>query len=234
METGVEYQIKDSGERRQFPSGAQRDRGGDKPRPDLISPFFLERFGDHMGKGAKKYSDHNWAKGMPNSEYWASLNRHAAKYAQGETDEDHLSAMAFNLMAIMHNLELGRRGCAEAAELCDFPVDWEGIMRPTTPDNLDEVLPTPKLVSRAEFKQRFLGLTGTKIAPRCTCDRCMAPPEKTDQDETGTSTTSSEATEKQDAKKEDGGTPNFRYDAATQTAVTRDENGAIITVRVPQ
>lgn len=93
--------IKDSGKRREFDSGAQRDRGDLKPRPDLIHPYFMMRFGLHMAKGAKKYSDWNWAKGMPVSEYMASAQRHIQKAMIGMADEDHLAAAAFNIMGAM-------------------------------------------------------------------------------------------------------------------------------------
>jgi hypothetical protein len=41
----MSHTIKDSGERRQYSTGAQRDRGDLKPRPDLIHPYFTMRFG---------------------------------------------------------------------------------------------------------------------------------------------------------------------------------------------
>lgn len=98
-------QLKDSGEREQFSTGAVRDTATDKPRPDLISPFFLERLGEHLRKGAIKYQPWNWAKGIPSSRCYESAMRHLMRYAQGYTDEDHLAAAAFNIMAIIHNEE---------------------------------------------------------------------------------------------------------------------------------
>jgi|LakMenEpi03Aug12_release.lakeMendotaPanAssembly.Ray.scaffolds.fasta_scaffold156453_4 hypothetical protein len=115
--------LNDSGERRTFASGAQRDRGKDKTRPDLVSPFFLQRLGWHMMLGARKYSANNWAKGMPNSEFWASLNRHVAQAAVGDTSEDHLSAIAFNVMGIIHNQEMKKLGLLKP-EFDDWPVNW--------------------------------------------------------------------------------------------------------------
>ena len=124
--------VADSGERESFSTGAVRDTSGNKPRPDLISPFVLERIGSHMRRGADKYSAWNWAKGMPSSRFYESLMRHLMKYAQGERDEDHLSAAAFNLFGLIHNEELcGSRIEIEtepgefhtlSADLLDFPV----------------------------------------------------------------------------------------------------------------
>lgn len=115
--------LPDSGRRESFDTGAVRDDAGDKPRPDLISPFFLERLGEHMRKGAIKYDEWNWAKGIPNSRCYASLMRHLTKFSQGLRDEDHLAAAAFNLMAIIHNEEVAKRGVklTELNGLVDIP-----------------------------------------------------------------------------------------------------------------
>ena len=64
--------IKDSGNRERFATGAVRDTANDKPRPDLISPFFLMRLGEHLRKGANKYTEWNWAKGIPSSRCFES------------------------------------------------------------------------------------------------------------------------------------------------------------------
>ena len=123
--TGVpDSGLPDSGKRESFGTGAVRDDAVDKPRPDLISPFFLERLGEHMRKGAIKYSANNWAKGIPNSRCWASLQRHLMKFAQGLNDEDHLAAAAFNLMAIIHNEEVAKRGIKlrDKEGLVDMPI----------------------------------------------------------------------------------------------------------------
>ena len=107
--TMSDFVIKDSGERESFDTGAVRDISGTKPRPDLISPFFLERLGEHMRKGAEKYREWNWAKGIPSSRCYESAMRHLMYYAQGAVDEDHLAAAAFNIMAIIHNEEVAHR-----------------------------------------------------------------------------------------------------------------------------
>ena len=102
--------IKDSGHRRVFETGAQRDRSTDKPRPGLISPIFLWRLGNHLGKGALKYNYRNWEIGIPLSEYIESAFRHLIAIMESKTDEDHESACAFNIMAFMHTKEMTERG----------------------------------------------------------------------------------------------------------------------------
>jgi len=124
---GRGFIIRDSGQRQAFAGGAVRDTHGDKPRPDLISPFFLNRLGAWLALGAHKYGERNWEKGIPSSRCLASLWRHLLAWQRGEADEDHLSAAAFNLMAIIHNEETTRQGLL-APQFHDPPL-------PTKEDN---------------------------------------------------------------------------------------------------
>ena len=110
--------IKDSGKREDFETGSRRDTNDGKSRPDLISPFLLDRLGRHMALGAKKYGEWNWAKGQPSSRYRESLARHLMAHDKGETDEDHLSAAAFNIMGMIHNQEATKG-------MVDWPRDWK-------------------------------------------------------------------------------------------------------------
>lgn len=105
---GKEFKVKDSGKRQKFDSGAVRDTDEGKPRFDLISPFALKRVASHLAKGAKKYEERNWEKGISISRCYASMLRHAFAYGMGENDEDHLSAVCFNAMAIIHFEENSR------------------------------------------------------------------------------------------------------------------------------
>jgi hypothetical protein len=99
---------------------AVRDTAADKPRPDLISPFAEERQGHWLRMGADKYAERNWEKGMPFSRCVASLKRHLMRFQQGLHDEDHLAAIMFNAMALIHYEEMIERGVLPA-ELNDMP-----------------------------------------------------------------------------------------------------------------
>ena len=105
-----QVQMKDSGERQQFETGAVRDAAADKPRIDLISPFAKRRLGHWLLLGAKKYAERNWEAGIPISRCIASLERHLAAYQAGENDEDHLAAVMCNAMFAIHNEEMVKRG----------------------------------------------------------------------------------------------------------------------------
>ncbi len=96
------YVTLDGGEKQVFETGAQRDDQGGKPRYDLIPPMPLRRLAELYSRGADKYDDHNWAKGMPTTRILASLLRHVEAYRAGDETEDHLAAVAWNAFAIMH------------------------------------------------------------------------------------------------------------------------------------
>ena len=103
-----QFEIKDSGVREDFEGGAVRDTEEGKPRYDLIPPTALKRLAIHYANGAKKYNEHNWTKGIPISRCIASLMRHVFQFVAGGTDEDHASAIIFNVMCIVHYQEIGR------------------------------------------------------------------------------------------------------------------------------
>lgn len=86
---------------------AMREPTVGKGRPDLMSPYALSRISKWYELGSIKYADRNWEKGMPFSRYVASAFRHLLAYMKGDATEDHLSAIAWNVMAIMHHQELG-------------------------------------------------------------------------------------------------------------------------------
>jgi hypothetical protein len=112
------FETKDSGEREKFDTGAVRDTEEGKPRYDLISPFALTRLAHLLARGAEKYCERNWEKGMYVSRLYSSGLRHFIQYFMGDRSEDHLAAVLFNVMAIIHFEELERE------DLFDLP-QWK-------------------------------------------------------------------------------------------------------------
>lgn len=100
-----EFDIKDSGERRSFGTGAVRDAATGKGRCDLLPPLALLRLAKWYEMGAKKYDDHNWEKGIPAANMLDCGIRHALKASAGLQDEDHLAAAVFNLLGLMEEEE---------------------------------------------------------------------------------------------------------------------------------
>jgi hypothetical protein len=86
---------------RVFPTGAIRDGDSGKPRMDLIPPEALISLGHVLAAGAKHYGEHNWEKGIPLSQFLASMMRHYVAVQMGDHSEDHDAKMLWNAMAFV-------------------------------------------------------------------------------------------------------------------------------------
>ena len=95
---------------RQFTTGAIRDNAEMKGRWDLLPFRTLQRLAVHFEKGAKRYADRNWEKGIPVGEYLNSCLRHLWKWWLGWDDEDHLAAFAWNAICLVETAERIRIG----------------------------------------------------------------------------------------------------------------------------
>lgn len=93
--------IKDSGDRREFSTGACRDMAEGKGDMVSLPNNAILRLSRHYENGAKKYGRWNYTKGIPVSSFLDSALRHLFKYLDGWDDEDHLSAAAFNILGAM-------------------------------------------------------------------------------------------------------------------------------------
>jgi len=102
-------------EQQQFKSGMKRNDSTGKPRFDLICPqsqayekTLLYRWAMLMTKGMEIYSARNWeqADGLAELEsFKASAERHFRQLMAGETDEDHMAAVLFNLNGICYLMD---------------------------------------------------------------------------------------------------------------------------------
>ena len=101
------FETKDSGAREEFSTGSKRDTNEWKSRFDLVSPYALSRIADLMARWAQKYWERNRELGQPKLRFIESWLRHFYQYIMWDTSEDHLAAVCFNVMAIMHFEETG-------------------------------------------------------------------------------------------------------------------------------
>lgn len=93
-----------------FETGAIRDsQDGKEDYIETISWTAFKRYAQYMTGKKKKYGSGNFKKGIPVENYEQSLMRHVQKYLENkyeggiiEKEEDHLSAMVFNIFGIMH------------------------------------------------------------------------------------------------------------------------------------
>ena len=93
-----EPEIKDSGDRTEFSTGAVRDMHEGKGRMDLLPWHAIIEVSKHCEAGARKYGEHNVDRGIPVHSLMDSGLRHAAKHLTGEKDERHLVAACWNLL----------------------------------------------------------------------------------------------------------------------------------------
>lgn len=91
-------ELLDSGTRREWETGAVRDAAEGKGDMFSLPAAAILRLSKHYELGAKKYNRLNYQKGIPVSSFMDSALRHIFKYLDGQADEDHLSAAAFNIL----------------------------------------------------------------------------------------------------------------------------------------
>ncbi len=84
-----------SGEKREFSTGAKKQNAAGKGTPVLFPPDAYLEISKHFEDGAVVHGDRNWEKGIPLSELINSLERHIAQEKMGLTDERHDRAIAW-------------------------------------------------------------------------------------------------------------------------------------------
>lgn len=103
--------IPDSGLRDSFgENAAVREACSGKGLPSLIPTRAMRRLSRRLEDGAGKYARNNWRKGMPLSRYIDSLQRHLWDFMDGDTKEDHLGAMIFNVVALSETYDMIQSG----------------------------------------------------------------------------------------------------------------------------
>ena len=90
-------QLKDSGKRLKYTTGAVRDPSTGKGRYDLLQTHAIFRLATVLEKGSIKYSARNWEKGINLARFWDSATRHWFQVLEGKTDEDHAGQALWNI-----------------------------------------------------------------------------------------------------------------------------------------
>jgi hypothetical protein len=103
------FVVKDSGAREEYASGMVRDTQDGKPDFLLVrSGPMLERWAEHLTKGAAKYGLDNWTLASSEEElrrFRSSAARHFEQWLAGDRDEDHAAAVFFNVNASEYVLD---------------------------------------------------------------------------------------------------------------------------------
>lgn len=93
--------------------------------------YAYRRIARHYQNGAKKYDKNNWRKGQAVSRYYDSIMRHLWKIQEGLKDEDHYSALAWNVIGIIQTkIDVEKEILPK--ELDDFPFLISEIKGETT------------------------------------------------------------------------------------------------------
>lgn len=82
-----------------YTTGAVRSGDAEATRYDLVPLAGWKRVAEAAKFGSKKYSPHNWLKGMPVSDLLNHALAHIQQYLAGDQSEDHLGHAAWNVMA---------------------------------------------------------------------------------------------------------------------------------------
>lgn len=110
LPTADEFIVKDTDPHIEFETGSVRSSNEGKPRYDLIGRHMLRRTALHLAKGSKIHGERNWEKGQPLSRSYESAYRHLMQWRDGDTTEDHLAAVIFNIGSIIHVQEEVKAG----------------------------------------------------------------------------------------------------------------------------
>lgn len=91
-----DFVVGDTGHRKVFETGAQRDAGPGKGYFHCLPYVAMEALARLYEAGAIKYGRDNWKRGIPLSCFLDSMLRHALKLAECRLDEDHTAAVMWN------------------------------------------------------------------------------------------------------------------------------------------
>ena len=91
----------ESGEKREFSTGADKQAASGKGTPVLVPGDAVIEVAKHFEGGASIYGPRNWEKGIPLSEILNSLERHLQQEKMGLTDEPHARALAWNALVYL-------------------------------------------------------------------------------------------------------------------------------------
>lgn len=105
-----------------FETGAVREDKTGKGRCDLLPMCALIRLSKHYEAGTEAHGERNWEKGLPMHSFIDSAIRHLFKYVDGQTDEDHLCAAAWNILGAMWTEE-------KKPEMQDIPTRKENTAK---------------------------------------------------------------------------------------------------------
>lgn len=122
--------LPNTGEQTSFSTGAVRDAAKGKGFPHMIPPIGIRKIAKRFEDGAVNYGPHNWMKGIPLSRYVDAIKRHCMAWEEGQTNEDHLAAIGWNMVCAAWTEEQIANG--------NLPAELNNL--PFRPENLNKLL----------------------------------------------------------------------------------------------
>jgi len=110
----------ETGEKRQFSTGAKRQASAGKGLPSLFPGDGYIELCKHFEDGAVLHGDRNWEKGLPLASIIDSLERHIAAEKMGDTSERHDRAIGWNALVYLTTKTRIKEGLLPA-DLDDMP-----------------------------------------------------------------------------------------------------------------
>lgn len=101
---------------------------GNKARFSLQSPIALELLAELFTRGAIKYDDHNWRKGMPYTRLLDALYRHLNAFWMGE-DDDPETGLPHTVHAMWYCMALTEALFTHPEQDDRFPFAEEAVRR---------------------------------------------------------------------------------------------------------
>lgn len=155
----MDFAVKDSGQRRIFESGMQRDIDDDKVNWALVADGpMLRRWAEHLTKGARKYDARNWMKAEGEAEllrFRESAFRHFMQWYLGEVDEDHAAAVWFNINGAEYVKEKMYAKRREGINIAFREAGVSAIAHPA--DEADRIREVSRSLSEPHFPDRADG-----------------------------------------------------------------------------
>jgi hypothetical protein len=114
----TEYLLKDGGSRQTYSTGAQKEdysKTEGKGAYHLLPILAIREVAEIFRKGALKYTENNWLKGIPLSRFIDSGKRHLDQEWEGLIDERHIGQAAWNILCYLHTLIMIERGLLPAS-----------------------------------------------------------------------------------------------------------------------
>ena len=159
---------KESGEKREFGTGANKQAAAGKGTPVLFPGDAYLEVCKHFEAGAEHYEARNWEKGIPLGELINSLERHIADEKMGDISERHDRAIGWNAIVYLATKLRIQRGILPKSldDMPTYPVlNAEGIAPPCCKESDRFPCTCPDCVAHEELRRAIQNAKDGECVP---------------------------------------------------------------------